>query len=86
MPGNGFNVVGAHTDSPNLRLKPNPEATREGFVQFEIEPYGGGLWTTWFDRYRFFFFVDLFCRSEVCFKKGFDVGWSCCARKRKGQI
>jgi aspartyl aminopeptidase len=50
MPGNGFNVVGAHTDSPNLRLKPNPEATREGFVQFEIEPYGGGLWTTWFDR------------------------------------
>lgn len=46
----GFNLVGAHTDSPNLRLKPNPELHREGWRQWGVEVYGGALLHTWFDR------------------------------------
>eukprot|EP01119_Soliformovum_irregulare_P004482 TRINITY_DN154_c0_g1_i1.p1 TRINITY_DN154_c0_g1~~TRINITY_DN154_c0_g1_i1.p1 ORF type:complete len:452 (-),score=158.32 TRINITY_DN154_c0_g1_i1:48-1403(-) len=48
--GNGFIMVGAHTDSPNLKIKPKFSAEADGYLQVEIEPYGGGLWTTWFDR------------------------------------
>lgn len=46
----GFRVVGAHTDSPNLRLKPLPETTSHGCVQLGVEPYGGLLLHTWLDR------------------------------------
>jgi len=48
--GNGFYMVGAHTDSPCLKLKPIATATHSGYHQLNIEPYGGGLWHTWFDR------------------------------------
>lgn len=46
----GFRLVGAHTDSPNLRVKPNPERARAGTVQLGLEPYGGVLLHTWLDR------------------------------------
>jgi aspartyl aminopeptidase len=46
----GFRIVGAHTDSPNLRLKPNPQSEKEGMQQLAVEPYGGVLWHTWLDR------------------------------------
>jgi aspartyl aminopeptidase len=46
----GFRLLGAHTDSPNLRLKPNPDVTNEGYAQWAIEPYGGVLLATWTDR------------------------------------
>ncbi len=46
----GFRIVGAHTDSPNLRLKPNPEYRKEGFAQLGVEVYGGVLLNTWLDR------------------------------------
>jgi len=46
----GFRMLGAHTDSPNLRIKPNPEYVKEGYVQWAVEPYGGVIYATWADR------------------------------------
>jgi len=46
----GFKMIGAHTDSPNLRLKPNPVYQKSGYVQLGVEVYGGVLLTTWTDR------------------------------------
>ena len=45
-----FRLVGAHTDSPNLRLKPNAEYTKEGYTQLGVEVYGGALLNSWLDR------------------------------------
>ncbi len=46
----GFRLLGAHTDSPNLRLKPNPAYVKAGYHQLGVEVYGGALWHTWLDR------------------------------------
>ena len=46
----GIRMTGAHTDSPCLKVKPNPELRRKGFYQVGVEVYGGVLLNPWFDR------------------------------------
>lgn len=59
----GFRLVGAHTDSPNLRLKPNAAYAKEGYAQLGVEPYGGALLHTWTDR-------DLGLSGRVVLRRG----------------
>ncbi|MFW5450444.1 MAG: M18 family aminopeptidase [Methylophagaceae bacterium] len=46
----GFHMVGAHTDSPCLQVKPQPEKTKHNLMQLGVEVYGGALLNPWFDR------------------------------------
>lgn len=62
----GFRIVGAHTDSPNLRLKPNAEYKKEGYAQLGVEVYGGVLLNSWLDR-------DLSLAGRVLVREGGTV-------------
>jgi len=57
----GVRIVGAHTDSPNLQVKPQPETSKKGYFQLGVEVYGGALLATWFDR-------DLSLAGRVTFR------------------
>jgi len=59
----GFRLVGAHTDSPNLRLKPRPGLASVGHVLFDVEIYGSPILATWLDR-------DLGLAGRVAFERG----------------
>lgn len=59
----GFKIVGAHTDSPCLRLAPVSKMTKFNYNQACIQTYGGGLWYTWLDR-------DLTLAGRVITKDG----------------
>ncbi|MFB7943187.1 M18 family aminopeptidase [Streptomyces sp. NPDC056049] len=49
-PHTPYRIVGAHTDSPNLRVKPRPDMGNQGWRQIAVEIYGGTLLNTWLDR------------------------------------
>ncbi|QJD57636.1 M18 family aminopeptidase [Pseudomonas sp. gcc21] len=57
----GIRIVGAHTDSPCLRVKPQPELNQLGLWQLAVEVYGGALLAPWFDR-------DLSIAGRVTFR------------------
>lgn len=59
----GMNMVGAHTDSPCLKVKPSPETVRQGLLQLGVEVYGGALLNPWFDR-------DLSMAGRVSYEDG----------------
>jgi len=46
----GIHMVGAHTDSPCLKVKPNPDIISNRYLQLGVEVYGGALLNPWFDR------------------------------------
>ncbi|MBP2032630.1 aspartyl aminopeptidase [Clostridium algifaecis] len=47
----GFRIIGAHTDSPGFRIKPNPDIEIENsYVKLNTEVYGGPILNTWMDR------------------------------------
>lgn len=49
-PAAGFRIIGAHTDSPNLRIRPRPDTASAGWRQLGVEVYGGALLNSWLDR------------------------------------
>jgi aspartyl aminopeptidase len=59
-------IVGAHTDSPGLRIKPHPDGFRAGWRQLGVEIYGGVLLNSWLDR-------DLGLAGRVVLADGTDV-------------
>ncbi|GHF43906.1 putative M18 family aminopeptidase 2 [Streptomyces mashuensis] len=64
-PSTPFRIVGAHTDSPNLRVKPVPDTGALGWRQVAVEIYGGTLLNTWLDR-------DLGLSGRVTLRDGSD--------------
>ena len=46
----GIRMAGAHTDSPCLMVKPQPELLKNQYFQLGVEVYGGALLNPWFDR------------------------------------
>ncbi len=60
---NGYRIIGAHTDSPGLRIKPNPEQKRGAYLRLGVEVYGGPILATFADR-------DLSLAGRVSVKTG----------------
>lgn len=50
LSANGIRIVGAHTDSPGLHIKPNPDSQSLKWQQLQVEVYGGPLLNSWLDR------------------------------------
>lgn len=63
MPDAGLRLVGAHTDSPGLRLKPNAPHTADGLSRLGVEVYGGPILASFADR-------DLSLAGRVSLRQG----------------
>eukprot|EP00597_Dinobryon_sp_UTEXLB2267_P016626 CAMPEP_0201093132 /NCGR_PEP_ID=MMETSP0812-20130820/1694_1 /ASSEMBLY_ACC=CAM_ASM_000668 /TAXON_ID=98059 /ORGANISM="Dinobryon sp., Strain UTEXLB2267" /LENGTH=476 /DNA_ID=CAMNT_0047345159 /DNA_START=18 /DNA_END=1448 /DNA_ORIENTATION=+ len=50
LSGGAYTILGAHTDSPCLKIKPVTCLNKQDALMLNTTPYGGGLWHTWFDR------------------------------------
>lgn len=61
LPETGFKIIGAHTDSPGLRIKPHPGLSTHGLLRLAVEIYGSPLLATFTDR-------DLSLAGRVCYK------------------
>lgn len=46
----GIRLLGAHTDSPCLKVKPNAQIVSRSYLKLGVEVYGGVLLNPWFDR------------------------------------
>lgn len=57
----GFKIIGAHTDSPGLRIKPKPATGMDGLLRLGVEVYGGPILATFTDR-------DLSLAGRVVYK------------------
>ena len=49
-PASAFRIIGAHTDSPNLRVKQHPDRLVAGWRVVALQPYGGAWLNSWLDR------------------------------------
>ena len=58
-----FRIVGAHTDSPNLRVKQHPDRAVAGWRVVALAPYGGAWLNSWLDR-------DLGVSGRLSVRKG----------------
>lgn len=62
----GFDLLGAHTDSPNLRIKPQPDVVCAETRQLGVDTYGGALINSWLDR-------DLGISGRICVRGEDDL-------------
>ena len=65
-PRSPLRIVGGHTDSPNLRVKQNPDREINGLSVVALEPYGGAWLHSWLDR-------DLGVSGRLAFAQGGKV-------------
>lgn len=45
-----FNITATHSDWPTFKIKENPENCDDKYARLNVEPYGGGIYSTWLDR------------------------------------
>jgi aspartyl aminopeptidase len=65
-PARPFRIIGAHTDSPNLRVKQHPDRQVAGWQMVALQPYGGAWLNSWLDR-------DLGISGRLSVRDGADV-------------
>ncbi|SCU85273.1 LAFA_0D14796g1_1 [Lachancea sp. 'fantastica'] len=71
--GNPFAIIGAHTDSPVLKIKPISKKTNEKYDLVGVECYGGGIWHSWFD-------ADLSIAGRVVYREDTSDGYQLVAK------